>query len=87
MVADIDEFLYFPLNRNLKDILIYLNENKYNTVPVQMLDMFSKDDVKVKEDKEEWTSEHLRSTYRYYDLQNITEKQYIRSLLLSLIHI
>ncbi|MEM9087510.1 MAG: glycosyltransferase family 2 protein [Cyanobacteria bacterium P01_F01_bin.53] len=42
VVADVDEFLHFPLERSLNDVLTYLNQNSYDTVCIQMLDMFSK---------------------------------------------
>lgn len=81
VVADIDEFLYLPMHRSLRDILGYLNKNHYDTVVIQMLDMFSKEDIKIEEQKGTWTIERLRSIYRYYDLTNINDAPYIRSIL------
>ena len=81
VVADIDEFLHLPMHRSLENILAYLNKNNYDTVAVQMLEMFSKEDIKLKEQQGTWTSERLRSVYCYYDLTNINKEPYVRSLL------
>ncbi|MGB3297279.1 MAG: glycosyltransferase family 2 protein [Phormidesmis sp.] len=80
LVADIDEFLHFPLNQRLSDVLAYLNRYNYSAVCVQMLDMFSKKGIALSKHQAIWTLEHLRSTFCYYDLSGIDRKKYVRRL-------
>jgi len=78
VVADIDEFLYFPLRRSLSEVLLYLNKNSYDAVCIQMLDMFSKEGVELSESNRVWTLEDLKQTCCYYDLSNLEKKRYVR---------
>jgi glycosyltransferase involved in cell wall biosynthesis len=81
VIADIDEFLYLPMGRSLSDILAYTNEYQYDAVAVQMLDMFSGEDIKLEKAKRVWTLEELKSTFCYCDLSNFRERRYVRRFL------
>ncbi|MEL6554551.1 MAG: glycosyltransferase family 2 protein [Cyanobacteria bacterium J06621_11] len=94
VVADIDEFLYLPERISLKKILTYLNDHAYDTVCIQMLDMFSKaalplqksiTEEKLEKEQENryiptrrWTLSQLAATFCYYDIKDIDHKKYIR---------
>ena len=82
VVADIDEFLYCPLNGKLKEVLTYLNQHRYDAVCIQMLDVFSKQGIQLSEQKAEqkdaWTLKDLKSAFRYYDTDNIKRREYVR---------
>ena len=78
VVADIDEFLNFPLSRHLEDVLVYLNQHGYDTVCVQMLDMFSKEGIAISRRRDSWSLERLKSTFCYYDLSDIGRRKYVR---------
>ena len=77
-IADIDEFLYFPLDRQLKDILVYLDQHGYDAVCGQMLDMFSKEGIQLSEQFNTWTLADLRSVFCYYDISNLRQQDYVR---------
>lgn len=77
LVADIDEFLCFPLDKTLTEILSYLNQNSYNTLCIQMLDMFSKESVKPTKNRRVWSLKDLISSFNYYDLSNIESRKYV----------
>ena len=81
VIADIDEFLYFPLKRSLIDILTYVNRYQYDAIAIQMLDMFSEEDIKLEKPNKVWTLDSLKSAFRYYDLNNLSEHRYARHLL------
>jgi glycosyltransferase involved in cell wall biosynthesis len=83
VLADIDEFLYFPLNKTLPEILAYLNERNYDSLCIQMLDVFSREGIQLKavkpvENTKVWTLNNLKTTFCYYDLSNLDKRQYIR---------
>ena len=78
VVADVDEFLNFPLSRRLEEVLAYLNRYRYDTVCVQMLDMFAKEGIAIAPRQNKWSLEHLRSTFRYYDLSDVSRRKYVR---------
>jgi glycosyltransferase involved in cell wall biosynthesis len=81
VIADIDEFLYFPMEKRLTDIVDYLNEYQYDAVAIQMLDVFSGEDIKAEKAKIAWSLEELETAFRYCDLNNIREHRYVRQLL------
>jgi hypothetical protein len=83
VLADIDEFLYWPLNKSLAEVLAYLNTNRYDSLCVQMLDMFSQagiklDAVETSKNSSAWTLDNLKSTFCYYDLSNLDRRPYVR---------
>ncbi|MEN8443715.1 MAG: glycosyltransferase family 2 protein [Cyanobacteria bacterium J06555_13] len=86
VIADVDEFLAFPGHRSLKDILEYLDRGQYNTVCIQMLDLFSRQGLPLPAQKEEpkqapkqnWTLENLQSVFCHYDLNNLDRRRYVR---------
>ncbi|EDX86463.1 hypothetical protein S7335_4167 [Synechococcus sp. PCC 7335] len=78
VVADIDEFLHFPLDRELKDITAYLNQHEYDAVCIQMLDMFSKEGIQLSNQVRAWTLSELESVFRYYDIEHIKQRNYVR---------
>jgi glycosyltransferase involved in cell wall biosynthesis len=81
VIADVDEFLYFPIEKSLTDIINYLNKHQYDAVAIQMLDMFSGEDIKAEKTKRVWALEDLKTAFRYCDLNNICERRYVRQLL------
>lgn len=78
LVADIDEFLHFPLGKRLCDVLTYLNQRRYSAVAVQMLDMFSKEGIALGDRRSIWTLDWLKSAFCYYDLSDIDRRKYVR---------
>ncbi|MBE9060907.1 glycosyltransferase family 2 protein [cf. Phormidesmis sp. LEGE 11477] len=78
VVADIDEFLQFPLGKSLADVLSYLNRHRYDAVCIQMLDMFSKAGIPLSEQQNVWPLESLRSTFRYYNIGDMKQERYVR---------
>ncbi|MEM8504968.1 MAG: glycosyltransferase family 2 protein [Cyanobacteria bacterium P01_D01_bin.1] len=78
VIADIDEFLHFPLGRGLKEVLAYLDQHGYDALCIQMLDMFSKQGIHLSAQKQNRSVEELRSTFRYYDISNVNKRKYIR---------
>lgn len=78
VIADIDEFLHFPLDRELKDVLAYLDQHKYDAVCIQMLDMFSKEGIQLSEQTKARSLESLKSIFCYYDTSRIDKKAYVR---------
>jgi len=77
-IADIDEFLRFPLSSDLEQVLTYLDQHKYDAVCTQMLDMFSEQGIQLSEKKVAWSRKDLASVFRYYDIDNIKKREYIR---------
>src|SRR3954453_679134 len=66
LCADIDELFDFPLSRQipLRSFIQYLEDNDYNAVITQMLDMFSKTPfLKLTSN----SSDKLREEYKFYD--------------------
>ncbi len=84
VIADIDEFLHFPLARGLEDILVYLNQHEYDAVCVQMLDMFSKEGIQLSERTRAQSLESLKSVFRYYDVSHISKRDYVRKFQLDI---
>ncbi|MGD1865839.1 MAG: glycosyltransferase family 2 protein [Phormidesmis sp.] len=86
VVADIDEFLHLPHNTPLENILTYLNSRDYDTVCIQMLDMFSKSELSLRDPNQEnkqitnkrWTLRQLKSVFCYYDLKDLDRRRYVR---------
>jgi glycosyltransferase involved in cell wall biosynthesis len=78
VVADIDEFLQFPLGKNLEQVLAYLDQHKYDAVCIQMLDMFSEQGIQLSEQKSVWSLKDLESVFCYYDISNIRKREYVR---------
>jgi hypothetical protein len=74
--VDIDELFDYPFSDvvSLKALLQYLNENRYTAVIAQMLDMFpeaiSSEVVAVS------SEEPLKKLHRYYDIANVTTRDY-----------
>ncbi len=77
-IADIDEFLHFPLGQQLDDILSYLNQHEYDAVCTQMLDMFSREGIQLSAQTSTWALEDLESVFRYYDVSSVERKDYVR---------
>ncbi len=77
VVADVDEFLYFSYSQRLSDVLTYLHQRSYNTVCVQMLDMFSKAGIALSEHRNVWTLDGLKSAFNYYDLSDVDQRKYV----------
>lgn len=78
VIADIDEFLQFPLGSSLEEVLAYLEQHQYDTVCIQMLDMFSEHGIQLSERRNAWTLENLSSVFCYYDVGNVKKRDYIR---------
>lgn len=87
LVADIDEFLHLPLRRRLQQTLSYLNHHQYDTVCVQMLDMFSAEGIALTKENNPSANDGniclslsaLKAKFRYYDLSSVRQTAYIRS--------
>lgn len=73
LCADIDEFFDYPHSDQIKlsDFLNYLNENKYNVVALQMLDM-----IPGKPLSEIEPDHSFKDTHLYYDISNISKYDY-----------
>jgi len=85
VVADVDEFLHLPHNTSLENLLTYLNSRAYDTVCIQMLDMFSKSELPLNEPNQanqqaakRWTLRQLQSVFCYYDLKDLDRRKYVR---------
>lgn len=81
LFADIDELFDYPFSNiiNLCELLTYLNNNSYTAVVAQMLDMFSNgssfQDLIVNK------NDSLKELNKYYDISNISKKNYSWGLL------
>jgi glycosyltransferase involved in cell wall biosynthesis len=73
--ADIDEFFDYPMSdvMGLSAFLDYLNQNGYQAVMTQLLDMFPE---KLLSDLVEEGGEDIKNTYQYYDLSEIRKTIY-----------
>jgi len=84
LVADIDEFLMFPLVQKLSDVLGYLEHECYNSVIIQMLDVFSEEGIlltaQATAQPQRWTLAQLKKTFAYYDLNHIRKHRPMRFL-------
>jgi hypothetical protein len=78
LFVDIDELFDYPFSENLRvrDLLGYLNENKYTAVVTQMLDMFSDIALDKLESKADDT---LEKKYVYYDISSLEKEDYLWS--------
>ncbi|MEL6353811.1 MAG: glycosyltransferase family 2 protein [Cyanobacteria bacterium J06627_28] len=74
LVADIDEFLFFPLHQTLPNVLSYLNQHRHSTVFIQMLDVFSRAGILLSHKENTLSLTQLRQVFCYYDL-NALKKQ------------
>ncbi len=72
LVVDIDEFFDYPFSPffPLPQLISYLNQNAYDTVVTQMLDMFSQEEVGKKEGKD------FRKHHRFYDISQLVRAPY-----------
>ena len=75
LCVDADELFDFPMSDliPLSALISYLNENKFNAVITQMLDMFSRTPLSQQEFN---NREHPKKTHRYYDISNVTSHTY-----------
>jgi len=72
LFVDVDELFDYPFSNiiSLDSFLDYLNQNYYNSVVLQMLDMFSdKSFCKNKKEKD------IKKGYPYYDINNIKKNK------------
>ncbi|MEL6882285.1 MAG: glycosyltransferase family 2 protein [Cyanobacteria bacterium J06607_10] len=85
LIADVDEFFHLPLQRCLQHTLSYLNRHQYDTVCVQMLDMFSSEGIAltangpIKNAADCWSLDKLKAKFQYYDLTSVRQTPYVRS--------
>jgi hypothetical protein len=75
LCSDIDELFDYPYSDQvtISNFLEYLNQNHYDAVIVQMLDMFSNIPLSQLESN---ASDSLKEKYPYYDISNIEKKNY-----------
>lgn len=73
LCADIDEFFDYPFSDQLElgDFLAYLNDNGYNAVALQMLDMLPGKPI-----SEIDPSASYRDSHVYYDITSVSEYDY-----------
>jgi hypothetical protein len=73
--ADIDEFFDYPFSEvlPLKGLIEYLNQNNYNVVITQMLDLFSHHDLT----RVHLNEKNFRKVHVYYDLEGLRREEYL----------
>lgn len=87
LIADVDEFFHLPLGKCLQQTLSYLNHHQYDTVCVQMLDMFSAEGIALSKENNPSANDGniclplsaLKAKFRYYDLSSVRQTAYVRS--------